>query len=321
MSAVLSALPELPKLVEPAQTIDGKRIRVPPRVNLSSVTANNLGTVRKLHNVLFPINYDSKFYSSLTDDRLHHPEDYCKLIYYQDLPVGVLVCRLEENDHAVPKTLTEAVTPSASSSAAAAGSPGLSKAEEDATSAANQDEDKKDRKAKKPVHDDQKTYKLYVMTLGVLAPYRHQGLGSKLIHHVLSTAAESLAQPTPAPASPSSGPTSTTIPASRPNGNSAASTVKDATSKKAVAANTSKDAAGGNDVTDEKDKEPLKPRVESVYLHVQVGNDEAKRFWEKWGFEVKETVTDYYRKISPRDAWLLERKVAPATTTNTANAS
>lgn len=37
MSAILSALPELPKLVEPAQTIDGKRIRVPPRVNLSPV--------------------------------------------------------------------------------------------------------------------------------------------------------------------------------------------------------------------------------------------------------------------------------------------
>jgi hypothetical protein len=36
----------------------------------------------RAHNVLFPVNYDSHFYSSLTDDRLHHPEDYCKLIYY-----------------------------------------------------------------------------------------------------------------------------------------------------------------------------------------------------------------------------------------------
>ena len=31
---------------------------------------------------------------------------------------------------------------------------------------------------------------------------------------------------------------------------------------------------------------------------------------------VQETVTDYYRKISPRDAWLLERKVAPAATSS-----
>lgn len=37
MSAVLSALPELPELVQPAQTINGKRIRVPPRVNLGDM--------------------------------------------------------------------------------------------------------------------------------------------------------------------------------------------------------------------------------------------------------------------------------------------
>jgi hypothetical protein len=33
MSAVLSALPDLPKLVEPI-TVNGKRLRVAPRVNL-----------------------------------------------------------------------------------------------------------------------------------------------------------------------------------------------------------------------------------------------------------------------------------------------
>lgn len=37
MSAVLAALPDLPKLVEPAKTLNGKRIRVPPRVNLGDL--------------------------------------------------------------------------------------------------------------------------------------------------------------------------------------------------------------------------------------------------------------------------------------------
>ncbi|TKA58080.1 hypothetical protein B0A53_00482 [Rhodotorula sp. CCFEE 5036] len=305
MSAVLSALPELPKLVEPAQTINGKRIRVPPRVNLSPVTVNNLGTVRKLHNVLFPVNYDSHFYSSLTDDRLHHPEDYCKLIYYQDLPVGVLVCRLEENDHEAPKTLSEAVASVASSSAEEANGKEQSSSEDTAKEGG-----KKASDSKKPQIDDQKTYKLYVMTLGVLAPYRQQGLGSKLIHHVLSTAAESLAQPPAAP-TPSSTPTPKT------NGTSPAA--PPTKGGKAASSSAKPESITKKDEKDEEEKErkePPKPRVESVYLHVQVGNDEAKRFWEKWGFEVKETVTDYYRKISPRDAWLLERKVAPAATSS-----
>jgi hypothetical protein len=37
-----------------------------------------------------------------------------------------------------------------------------------------------------------------------------------------------------------------------------------------------------------KEPEPAPPRpvIESLYLHVQVGNDEAKAFWEKHGFVV-----------------------------------
>ncbi|KPV75019.1 uncharacterized protein RHOBADRAFT_15208, partial [Rhodotorula graminis WP1] len=165
-----------------------------------SSTPNNLGTVKKLHACLFPVVYSPSFFDSLLNPAAH-PEDYNKLVFYQDLPVGVVVCRLELSDAATPKTLAEAAAAT----------------------------------------------KLYIMTLGVLVPYRHQGLGSKLIHHVLTSAA-----------------------ATHP-----------------------------------------RPKVDSVYLHVQVGNDDARRFWEKWGFQVKDTVADYYRKIEPRDAWLLERTVEP----------
>lgn len=38
---------------------------------------------------------------------------------------------------------------------------------------------------------------------------------------------------------------------------------------------------------DEEEEETARPKVDSVYLHVQVGNDDARKFWEKWGFQVK----------------------------------
>lgn len=38
MSAVLASLPDLPAVVQPATTLNGKRIRVPPRVNLGDLS-------------------------------------------------------------------------------------------------------------------------------------------------------------------------------------------------------------------------------------------------------------------------------------------
>ncbi|KAI3618378.1 hypothetical protein CBS9595_002741 [Malassezia furfur] len=49
-------------------------------------------------------------------------------------------------------------------------------------------------------------------------------------------------------------------------------------------------------------------RVEAVYLHVHMGNEAAKQFYEQFGFQVTETVPDYYKKLEPRTAWLLEKR-------------
>ncbi|TFY69616.1 hypothetical protein EVG20_g3072 [Dentipellis fragilis] len=46
------------------------------RVNFASLTLNNLGTVRKLNSVLFPIKYSEKFYQDIL---LPEAEDFCKL--------------------------------------------------------------------------------------------------------------------------------------------------------------------------------------------------------------------------------------------------
>lgn len=73
-----------------------------PRISFASITPNNLGTVRKLHSVLFPIKYSEKFYQDIL---LPEVEDFCKLgkhklvylfslfnvaqiVYYNDVPVG-----------------------------------------------------------------------------------------------------------------------------------------------------------------------------------------------------------------------------------------
>ncbi|KAL6310350.1 N-acetyltransferase NAT13 [Sparassis latifolia] len=180
--------------------------RSPTRVSLSSLTPNNLGTVRKLNSVLFPIKYSEKFYQDIL---LPEVEDFCKLsasmssllrtvrqfhsasqfiaVYYNDVPVGTICCRMETRD-------------------------GQSK--------------------------------LYLMTMGILAPYRSRGLGSKALQQVIEAAASH-----------------------------------------------------------------SKPKISSIYLHVQISNDSAKSFYERQDFREVGVHQGYYKKIVPRDAWILERAI------------
>lgn len=52
-----------------------------------------------------------------------------------------------------------------------------------------------------------------------------------------------------------------------------------------------------------------KPKIARVYLHVQVSNEDAKRFYERHGFKEVGIHENYYKKIIPRDAWILERSI------------
>ncbi|KAK2464271.1 hypothetical protein APHAL10511_003728 [Amanita phalloides] len=158
---------------------------VTPRISFAALTPNNLGTVRKLNSVLFPIKYSEKFYRDILQPDV---EDFCKLIYYNDIPVGTICCRLETKD-------------------------------------------------------DQTN--MYLMTMGILAPYRSRGLGSQCLESVISAAIAH-----------------------------------------------------------------MKPKIHKIYLHVQVSNDAAKMFYERHGFKEVEIHKSYYKKISPSDAWVLERGLA-----------
>ncbi|KAK7472668.1 N-acetyltransferase 5 [Stygiomarasmius scandens] len=154
------------------------------RVSFASLTPNNLGTVRKLNSVLFPIKYTEKFYEGILSPDV---ENFCKLVYYNDIPVGTICCRFEEKDGQV---------------------------------------------------------QLYLMTMGVLAPYRSRGLGSQTLQLILDAAASH-----------------------------------------------------------------AKPIISKIYLHVQTSNTEAKQFYEKHGFKEVGLHENYYKKIVPHDAWILEKAV------------
>ena len=90
--------------------------------------------------------------------------------------------------------------------------------------------------------------RLYIMTLGCLAPYRRYGLGRLMLEHVVALATRDVS-------------------------------------------------------------------VHSIYLHVQVSNEDALAFYQKSGFRIVATEQSYYKRITPSDAYLLERVInrAPQT--------
>lgn len=82
--------------------------------------------------------------------------------------------------------------------------------------------------------------KLYIMTLGVLAPYRRLGVGTVLLDHVLKCAKED-------------------------------------------------------------------GSIDCIYLHVQVSNDEALEFYQRFGFSIVDTKEQYYKRIDPPHAFVLQK--------------
>ncbi|KAJ6856470.1 N-alpha-acetyltransferase 50-like [Populus alba x Populus x berolinensis] len=83
--------------------------------------------------------------------------------------------------------------------------------------------------------------RVYIMTLGVLAPYRRLGIGTKLLNHVLDLCS--------------------------------------------------------------------KQNISEIYLHVQTNNEDALNFYKKFGFEIKDTIQNYYTNITPPDCYLLTKLI------------
>ncbi|PWN98422.1 acyl-CoA N-acyltransferase [Tilletiopsis washingtonensis] len=208
-------------LSNPPQTYEPRRpapVRsaLPQRSALAALTPNNVGQLRRLNAVLFPVRFSERWYRDVLgrDVQLIN-----RFVLFNDIPVGNICCRFERLDGG-------------------------------------------------------KKVAVYIMTLGVLAPYRRLGLASKLIAHLLSVAGVGDTVDLVDPNAPAPTPV---------KGKDGKETKPDPVTEQLV--------------------------VESIYLHVQTGNDEAKAFYEKHGFKETKRVEDYYRaNIEPRSAWLLERR-------------
>lgn len=141
-----------------------------------------------------------------------------------------------------------------------------------------------------------------IMTLGILAPYRRHGLATKLLDHVIAEALKTRTISRPrAPAPPEPTPTPVVIESKK-----TIQKGKKAMGQKTQTSETSKPVVSKETIEVEEEQIQL-PRLTSVYVHVQFGNEEARAFYGAHGFEVEGEVKDYYRKIEPRDAWVLSK--------------
>ncbi|GLT97652.1 hypothetical protein SLE2022_152070 [Rubroshorea leprosula] len=84
--------------------------------------------------------------------------------------------------------------------------------------------------------------RVYIMTLGVLAPYRGLGIGTRLLNHVLDLCA--------------------------------------------------------------------KQNISEIYLHVHTQNEDAINFYKKFGYEIIETIKNYYTNIDPPDCFVLSKTIS-----------
>lgn len=46
---------------------------------------------------------------------------------------------------------------------------------------------------------------------------------------------------------------------------------------------------------------------DAIFLHVQINNEGAIDFYQKFGFEIVETKQHYYKRIEPADAHVLQK--------------
>lgn len=100
--------------------------------------------------------------------------------------------------------------------------------------------------------------RLYIATLGVLAPYRRQGLATKLLNHIIEQARSSWAVVTPDPAP---------------------APIEDKKKKGAAAPAAPKTTAP-----------TPPPRIVGLKVHVQTNNESARDFWMAQSFQLTETI-------------------------------
>ena len=49
--------------------------------------------------------------------------------------------------------------------------------------------------------------------------------------------------------------------------------------------------------------------IQSIFLHVQINNEEAIAFYKSFGFHIIKEVENYYSRITPSNAYILEKQL------------
>lgn len=52
-----------------------------------------------------------------------------------------------------------------------------------------------------------------------------------------------------------------------------------------------------------------KQNISEIYLHVQTNNEDAINFYKKFGFEITDTIQNYYTNITPPDCYVLTKYI------------
>ena len=144
----------------------------------------------------------------------------------------------------------------------------------------------------------------YIMTLGVLAPYRGMKIGTQLLEMALSgLAARNAAVDRELADADGDGEGGEGGAAAAGGGDGGDG---DAGAKPSAA---KKQKAGAHEKKKEKKNDPRAKRIHEVFLHVQSNNEDAMTFYAKFGFEKGETVEDYYKNVEPRSAVILRKRL------------
>lgn len=123
--------------------------KLPPlSIVWGDLTDKNVNQLQRLNSTIFPVKYNDLFYSEAVKAR----KGLVKLAYFNELLVGAVCCRKEPYFECKANASGMKPRPPPSPETASA----------------------------------ETKSSLYIMTLGVLAPYRERGIGTQLINHVLN---------------------------------------------------------------------------------------------------------------------------------------
>lgn len=252
-----SALPLQSYSARPAAPLKSK---TPHRIDLTNLTSNNVGQFRKLNSVLFPVRYSESFYKQALQEE---KKAVCKLGESSRRPAQ---CGEREGSHAGSHRPARPPRPALFNDIPVGN---LCCRYEYKWSSSSS--------SLPPVN-------VYIMTLGVLAPYRRLGIGRALIDHLFSVVSPGTELDLPDPNEPSPSVSQQVAEKVEKNQGQPAAVAKAARTKK-------------------------KFRVESIFLHVQTSNDEAREFYKAQGFAEEEIISEYYRQgVEPRSAVLLAKR-------------